>query len=1107
MSESKLVNNPGDGKRKSSLPGSLKSRALGTRPRLAAIVVGVLFATAPWGPAAHGSLGESGGDTRSPSAKAGAASKKTVRSKVQSGAGGGDKRVGKGLDFGRTQMALPSSTALKTPVAKARDIRSVKPPSSSDFYEGTAKEIEYEKLLDEEIRKYYELTQKYKSSRSRGEFWLRLAERYVEKSELIEFREQAEFDKKLRDYLDKKTRRKPKVDLRLARNYNKKAIQLYEWFLRDFPKDKKIDQALFFLGYNHFESGATEKGEEYYKRLVTSYPKSAFVIESYFALGEYYFENDRWQEAYSSYRKVIDKKKARLNVFAMFKGAWCLYRLNKVEPALKMLERVVRMSRGSDSDGKGGRSRAVNKVRLAAEALKDYVPFYAEAGDYKEASREFARVAQDESLATKMLDRLAFIYADAGNRTAANAIFKELIALNPRGERAAEYQYQIILTYATADQRQFRQELVTWLENFGPKSDWETANAKNKKLIEDTARLQETTLRNHVLQMHQTAQNSRAQFSQQQANSGYALYLRYFHDGPQAAEMRFFHGELLFDMRAYQDSAKAYTWSAAKDPKGKYRDKAITNAVLALERDLPTTQEIDRERGESIEKMPLPPTVIRFKEAATQYFAAFPKGEKTSDIKRRLGVLYYSYNYFEPAMDLFEQILKEDPKSQNAEIAGNLLLDIYKLRGDMAGLADRGRQLLQNPSVARSQFGSEVRDILQRTNFLRAQKLAESKNYAASAKEFEAFANSYKGKELGTAALYSAGVNYEKAGDVVSAVRMHGLVLSAPATDAKAKQMQKDSRNSLARLYAQTGNLAQAARSYESYASQNPGDQTAVNAYFNAAVIWDALGEYPAAIRNYDAYMAKSKKSDRMESLFFRAEIAYKQNALTKAGGLYEQYLSSGARDAGNAIKARFQLAEIARRLQRESQARERYQKTIATYMSLKRSGQDVGVRYAAEARFFLARATLNEIRAVRFTSSDKQQAQAAAQLKSLRERYISEMKEVIRFDYAPMIVAALTSSGQMFDYIAVTLSKIPVPAGFSAEDGKKYKELVQQEINAVREEAKGSYTAARTKAIELESFGEWAEVAARGLAQHDSEAAGAGELSSAADAADWMGL
>lgn len=138
------------------------------------------------------------------------------------------------------------------------NLNTVKPPRSTEILSNsnrTGNEIEYEKTLDRQIQELYKLTQKFARNDNRGELWLRLAELYIEKASLVDFRKQDIYDKQLKFYLDGKTKIKPKLDTVESHQYNRKAIQLYEWFLRDFPRDPKQAQALFFLGYNYFEIG------------------------------------------------------------------------------------------------------------------------------------------------------------------------------------------------------------------------------------------------------------------------------------------------------------------------------------------------------------------------------------------------------------------------------------------------------------------------------------------------------------------------------------------------------------------------------------------------------------------------------------------------------------------------------------------------------------------------------------------------------------------------------------------------------------------------------------------------------------------------------------
>lgn len=1032
-----------------------------------------------------------------------AAKKPTARTSSASRAAGPQKAI----DLKKENSALPQSQALKAPVV-THSLGAVKPPRSDAFYEGT-KEAQYEQLVDQEINALYKLSQANRRSANRGEIWLRLGERYVEKARLVSFREQNDFDKKMADYNAKKTRIKPKIDWTLSHEYNKKAVQLYEWFVNDFPKDPKVDQALFFLGYNQFELDNPKEGERYYLELVQRFPDSPYVTESRFALGEYYFENEQWRKALDNYNQVIAVKKARLNSFALYKSSWCYYRLGQTPLGLKNLERVIRMARAGDQgEGQKSGGRAVNRIRLGVEATKDYVPFYAETGDPRRASSEFMRVTGDEKAMRQMMERLAYIYGDAGNRASATYTFKQLISMNPSGEKAAEYQYQVVLAYATTEPKTFRAELENWLDGFGPNSFWAKENEKNQKLVSDVAKLQETTVRNNVLQLHQTAQNARTESSQRAAAGSYALYFKYFSEAPQAVEMRFFQAELLYDMQRWADAAKLYLYVVDKDPKGPYYDKALVASILALEKDLPSEAEIEAKRGKSIEEMPFDPPVARFEQAAVKFMREAPKSEKTPDVKRRLAVLYYQYNQFDKASALFEEIIRDNPKSDNAEVAGNLLLDIYKLKNDMIGFAEKGQSLLSNPAIASTKFGAQVRTMLEKASFMRADELAKKGDHGTAAKEFEKYATNYKGSELATASRYKAAQSYEKSGDLVSSSRMYMMVLAAPG-DPKTKELQNDSRNALARIYQQTGQLELAAKQYRDYASANAKDTKAVNGFYNAAVIYDGLGQTGEATACYESYFAKSRNSDRFEVSYLEAKMYQRKGAKDKMRAYFDKYINDGGRNMAHVIEATFEVAQVVRAKGGITKSKEGWQKVLALHKRAAAGAKDATAAFAAESRFNLAQETLQELQRVRFTANDKQQAKAATEIKRLREKYIGEMKEVIRFNNASWIVAALSSGGKMFESLAEQFEKIPTPAGFKGDEVKQYRGLIQQQADGMKAEAKNSYKAAIEKSQELEAYTDWTDIARRGLATLDPQSKNAmsDEIVTDAKATDWMSL
>ncbi len=1023
-------------------------------------------------------------DDKSTAAAKAAAKKRALLRPAQPGGASGKDSLG----LTRNSVALPQSEKLLTPKVIPRNMQVVKPPRNSEFYEGNTKEVEYEKLLDKEISDLYRLSQQYRQSKNRGEIWLRLAERYKEKSKLIEFRKQAEYDRELKLFADQKTKVKPHLDLKLAHDYNLKAIELYEWFIKDFPQDQKIDQALFFLGYHNFEVGRSQVGEGYYKRLVKSYPDSEYVVESNFALGEYYFENEQWQSALENYQKVIVKRRGRLLTFAFYKAAWCFFRLNRTEAALKSLERVVKLSGGPQEAVKGTNSSGanVNKVRLAAEAVRDYVPFFAESGEFKTAAQKFYEVVQDETKAFSMVEHLAHTYSDNGNRVASNFLYKQLIQKNPNAEKAADYQFQIILSHATSDQKAFREELINWLENFGPSSQWKKENIKNQKLTTETLRLQETTLRNHVLQLHQTAQNSKSPQVQAQAAYAYVLYSKYFFDSPHALEMAFFQAELLFDMGQFDNASKLYSYVIDKStPKTPYYEKAVINNLLALERSLPSSEEIDKKRGKSLQPIAFDPAVERFEKGALIYLRAYPKGEKVANLERRLGYFYYSYNQFDKSTPIFEKILIDRPNTENSEIAGNLILDTYKLRKDDFGLGEKAAELLTHASVANSKIGPKLREIVEASSYARADKFAESKDYTKAAKEYEKFATTAKSPELIAAAQYKAADNFEKIGDLPAAMRMHTLVVSKPNENAKIKVIQNDSRNALARLYTQTVQLEQAAKLFSSYAATNLKDPKAVNGFNNAAVLFDALNEYPAAQENYESYYKYTRNKDRNESFYLEAELLKRQNKMSLAMPLFEQYVNLGA-NREHIVKSAYAIATMNQKLGRIDKARIWYKKTVDIQKRFRKEGNE-GVSFAAEARFKLAAEELAQLRALKFSASPKQQERVAKDILMFQNRYVKqEMGDVIRYDYGPMIVAALSSTGQMFEIIAYNFSKIPPGKDFSADDLANFKGLIGQKVSEYRKQALDAYKLSYDKSQTLEIYTEWTAMAHEALSNLD---------------------
>lgn len=1016
---------------------------------------------------------------------------------------------GAGLSLQKNDTSIPSfSNNLfdRSQKESSRvNLQSVKPPKSSTFYQDPNDDkARLEQITDQQIQELYKLTQKFKNSPNRGELWLRLAELYVEKASFIDFRAQTVYDQRLQAFQDGKTKVKPKLDLREAHDYNRKAIQLYEWFVRDFPKDPKMDQALYFLGYNYYELGNTKSGTVYYTRLTKEHPRSQYVPESNFALAEYYFENEKWTQALGYYQQVVKNKRHRLYNFSLYKIAWCYFRSGDSRKALITMESLIREGR-TNSGISTTDKKVISKVKLESEGLRDIVLFYSEVGDAKASPNYFKSLTGKD--ANNYLEKLAYYYADRGNREGAKYVFEYLISENPQQSKAFDYKYQIVKAYSNANKtREFRQELYSWVKDYGTGSGWYQANKGNKELIDNSEKLREQTLRSWILQQHQTAQNSRAPFSQGLAFEGYRLYLAEFPQANSVADMHFYYGELLYDMGKFEEAGAQYRWVVDHGEGSKFYKKSSENIVLALERNIPKDEEIANKVGKTTEAVPLDPKVEKFIQAGIWYSNKFPQEQKTPEIRFRIGRLYYMHNQFDQAIPYFKEILQKYPNSKFAEYSANLLLDIFNLKKDYAGLEKTGNELLSIPSIANSPAGADIRQVLERANFKKAQDMEVGKDYAKAAANYESFASQNPKSGLAGTAYFNAAINYERAGMTSKALEAHSLVLKSK--DAKVEKLKPKSRRLIAKLYQDSGQIEEAAKAFRASADESGNDPLTANLYFNAAVLDEVLGRNTAAIQNYDLYYQKNKKSDRSEALYSIATLYRKSNKLSAAIDKYKDYVNVGGGTHDKIVESAFWIYQLSQKIRRPGDADEWRRKTLGLQARYAPQKKGVGASYAAQIKLEDAEATFKEYKRIRLNNIKKLKVLSDLKISQLT-KLNSQLAEVIKYDAPNEIVASLKMLGEANEIMAESLMQAPLPPELQKpEEIAQYKAGVQKISDPFLAKAKDSYKAAIERAKEFETYSAEYHEARSALLKIDSLATyDGGQQAVTVRQPNWMGL
>ncbi len=975
-------------------------------------------------------------------------------------------RGGKLQSSQKTETIVPESK-LAFEAKASVNLTNVKPPKSTEILTGSNRsgnEIAYEKTLDKQIQELFKLTQKFAQSESRGELWLRLAELYVEKATLVDFRKQDTYDIQLKKFLAGQIKQKPALDTQEAKQYNKKAIQLYEWFLKGYPRDPKQAQALFFLGYNYFELGDTKTGQGYYQELAKRFPKSSYINEAYFGLAEYYFEGEKWSEAYKNYTQLIKKPKHRLNAFAMYKGAWCLFRMGKTEDAIKYMDFLIRNKANSGTDGTG---KNVNKNKLESEASRDIIVFFADLGATDRAIEYFKQNLSQEARFNG-LEKLAYYYSDKGNQPGAAQLFHYLIDEKPESKKAFEFQYQIVQNYFFAkNSPQFKKELYVWINDYNKSSVWHQSNKNDKSLIENSYKLQEQTLRNYILQQHQTAQNSRAQFSQQNALSGYKMYFDNFSDSPSVADMHFFYGELLYDMGKFDEASQQYTWIAENAPQSKFAQKANQNILISIEKALPKDDDLQKRVGDSVELIAMDPKVTRFISSASSYLKKFPNTDRAAEIKFRIGRLYYQSNHFNEAETVFKEIVKEYPKTKYSEYSANLLLDIYNLKKDYEGLSKIGNELLQNSSISDSKTGQDIRGVLEKASFKKAQDFEGEKNYQKSADYYEAFATQNPKSDLLWMALFNAGINYERVGDNLKASRLYQKIIQT--SDKKADGLRPKAKKLLAKLYQDSGRLEESATLFAEMAKENPKDPLAANYLYNAAIMSDTLGESNKAIKFYEEFIQISRSNkDKTDALFAQAEIYKKAGSKRLAIEKYDEYLAR-APDENNKAEILYYLFQNDKKNADETQ---KYRNRLIGLYN--KSFGDLKKKAAS----FVSKIKMNEVdssysafTAIKIPADAKKQKAAVDKKLESIANLTKELTEIIKFDSAEEIIRAINMLGDANLHMGQSILNTPLPADLTEEQRKVYQTEIAKIADPFVKKASESYKLAVERGRDLSVY------------------------------------
>ncbi len=938
-----------------------------------------------------------------------------------------------------------------------KNLSTVKPPKNltQDLLESKNKKLNaYENELDSQINELYALTKKFKNDDRRGSLWIRLAELYIEKANIVSDHQQDLYDANLKKFQKGLLKTEPKIDDELTKSYHLKAIQLYEWFVRDFPKDDKADEALYYLGYENFELGKVEVGAQYLTLLTKQFPQSSFALDAHFALGELHFDNEKWSLAYDEYRQILAHQESSLYKIALYKSAWSLYGMKRTYEAIESLDKIIKQGRGQVKQDQVQR-KILSNLKLETESAKDVVIFLADTDDAQKAIQYLKSI--EASTHTKdSIVRLAYLFQAKGSNENARICFKHEIAARPTSPESFEYQYQILNSYISLkDVVNYKSELENFVVGYNQKSAWyQTQN--DRELLQSSDEKREQVLRGVILKEHQLAQNTRSERAQNAALSGYVLYLKEFPNSSTVGDMHFFYGEILYDVKNYTQATDEYEIVVQNFKNSGYYEKAVQNLIISAEKTLPSDADLQKNVENSVEPQPLSAEILRYIDIANRFLAGNPRSDRAAAIKFKVGRLYYLTNNFDKAEKEFKEIVKEHPKTSFSDYSANLLLDIYSLKKDYVGLEKMGSELLTDKSIVDTQLGKDIKNVVEKATFLKAQSLEAKGQTLESAQQFKEFYVQNPQSTLAPKALLNAAINFEKSSDRQSAIECHESLLagdSLAAVDVKAQ-----SKVILAKLYLDSLQFAQAGKLYTELYQVETADLAKKQSYlYNAALMNEIEGRFEDSASRYVQYSeGVENKSEKADLNFKLAEIYKRIGQKKSAISYYRKYIST-ANDKKKIVQSLYSAYELSgdesavALKEVKSQIQKVFDKASATE-------KPAMATYLARLQLIEAHAMLAKLQAMKISDKSSEQKASVDRKLEAVNNLNTKLSQIIRYDSPDEIIESLFILGSANDDMADSLRTVPVPDGLDEETTKQYKAELNKIIEPFLQKADDSY-------------------------------------------------
>jgi tetratricopeptide (TPR) repeat protein len=875
--------------------------------------------------------------------------------------------------------------------------------------------------------------------------------------------------------------KEPRIQLREAET-------LYRELHETYPSFRRMDLVTYLIGFAAKEDTREDEAMQRFQEVIDRFPQSPLYGDAWMMVGEHYFGAGQWEQAKAAYAHI--DYSAPTADLAIFKTAWCEWKLGSIEAAAKDFKRVL--DKAVEAERSGTESQRRRSASLRDEALEYLVVVFTE--DKSISAKEvfdFLASIGGEQYSGDVLIKVAASYAAQAEWERSNEAYRFLIKMDPQSIKSAEYQREIVQNWTSGlDPERAQDDIKILLDNYGPASPW----AKEQRNRDALARSLDTTeelVRTTAIGIHGEAQRREKSLRlpktegcvtkpnvppdllaiYTRAADAYDEYLNAFGTGksvaPKSTEIRFNRADILcFKMGKVEEAGDEYLAVGKSAPVGEFHKLALLNAMAAYEAARPPN---------TAGRTQLYPVDKKFGEAIDLYATLFPADSQIVGVIFRNGKMFYDYGEYDEAIKRFGIIVTKYPKDPNAGPAGDRILSALAKAQDYENIENWARKLKSAPSFA-------ARDQQERLNRLIVESIQKAADHEADGGHYERAATFYLRvpKETGdpnvaSQALMNAGVMYEKAKRPEDAADVYLDV--AEKYDSKAPDVAEKAAFTAGRVYEKVIYYDRAAHAYEIVVQKFPNRPSAADALFNAGLLRQGLGDNAKAIAHYREYAKRFPQRKDAPDVYFNIGVIEEESGedgpANKAFVEYAQtYRSTGKR----IVEAHTRAARTYLRLGKYDKAAAELKAADSAYGSLKADAKTDAKPWAAEARYYEGELVFRQYEAISLDVKPKQLTATLKKKKALLDKAQGVYFTIATFQDPKWGTAALYRVGQIYDQFSDALAQAAdhPPAALSDAEKQAYQDAVNQYVLDVQEAAVSAYSTGYEKAIQAQVYDEY---------------------------------